>query len=118
MSRMPTLTKVEATEKIATAVEKAPTDELVEIYAELFPERPSTPAPLAGEIAGHIRHGLLAEEIVDLWNVVFPEDRNGWYDEEDNTIRVFRCDEHINREFRQFLIGTGCTAATIGQAGY
>ena len=31
---------------------------------------------------------------------------------------VFRCDGHINTEFRQFLIGIGCTPATIGQAGY
>jgi hypothetical protein len=31
---------------------------------------------------------------------------------------VLRCDEHINTEFREFLIGTGCTPATIGQAGY
>ncbi len=31
---------------------------------------------------------------------------------------VFRCDEHINAEFRQFLIGMGCSATTIGQAGY
>lgn len=31
---------------------------------------------------------------------------------------VTRCDEHINTEFRQFLIGTGCTLATVAQAGY
>jgi len=31
---------------------------------------------------------------------------------------VFRCDEHINVEFREFLIGIGCSATTIGQAGY
>ena len=35
--------------------------------------------------------GLEAEEIVDLWNVVFPEDRNVWYDEEAKTI-------HFNEE--------------------
>jgi len=31
---------------------------------------------------------------------------------------VERCDEHINSEFRQFLVNTGCTAATVAQAGY
>ncbi len=31
---------------------------------------------------------------------------------------VCRCDEHINLEFRQFLLGTGCPAATVGQVGY
>jgi hypothetical protein len=79
---MPALTKAEATEKIARAIEKATADELVEIYAELFPERTTPPAPVAGDIVEYIRHGLLAEEIVDLWNVVFPEDRDIWYDEE------------------------------------
>jgi hypothetical protein len=31
---------------------------------------------------------------------------------------VNRCDEHINAEFREFLVGVGCSAATITQAGY
>lgn len=31
---------------------------------------------------------------------------------------VNRCDEHINSEFREFLVGVGCSAATITQAGY
>jgi hypothetical protein len=31
---------------------------------------------------------------------------------------VHRSDEHINSEFREFLIGTGCSAVTITQAGY
>jgi len=31
---------------------------------------------------------------------------------------VVRCDEHINTEFRQFLIGIGCSATTIALAGY
>jgi hypothetical protein len=31
---------------------------------------------------------------------------------------VNRCDEHINAEFRQFLVDAGCLAATITQAGY
>jgi hypothetical protein len=31
---------------------------------------------------------------------------------------VFRCNEHIDAEFRQFLIGIGCSATTVSQAGY
>ena len=31
---------------------------------------------------------------------------------------VRRCDEHINSEFREFLAGAGCGAATIARAGY
>jgi hypothetical protein len=31
---------------------------------------------------------------------------------------VRRCDEHINMEFRQFLLGMGCPAAIVGQVGY
>jgi hypothetical protein len=31
---------------------------------------------------------------------------------------VHRCDEHINSEFREFLVGVGCNVATIAQAGY
>jgi hypothetical protein len=31
---------------------------------------------------------------------------------------VRRCDAHINAEFREFLLGTGCPAAIVGQVGY
>jgi len=31
---------------------------------------------------------------------------------------VNSCDEHINSEFREFLVGVGCSVATIAQAGY
>lgn len=31
---------------------------------------------------------------------------------------VYRCDEHIKNEFKEFLIAIGCSAATITQAGY
>jgi hypothetical protein len=37
---------------------------------------------------------------------------------EDVAFLVRRCDEHINGEFRQFLLGCGCPAAIIGQVGY
>ncbi len=88
---MPALSKAEASERLAVGVEKARLSDLPEIYAELFPERtPEVPAD-ASEIARQIRGGLEPEEIVDLWNVVFPEDRNVWYDEETRAI-------HFNEE--------------------
>ena len=37
---------------------------------------------------------------------------------QDAEFLVSRCDEHINSEFRQFLVDAGCIAATIAQAGY
>jgi hypothetical protein len=37
---------------------------------------------------------------------------------EDVEFLVSRCDEHINAEFRQFLLDANCPAAIIGQAGY
>jgi hypothetical protein len=88
---MPALSKAEAAERLATGVEKAKPSQLTEIYAELFPERTPAAAAVASEIARQIRGGLEAEEIVDLWNVVFPGDRNVWYDEESSAI-------HFNEE--------------------
>ena len=88
---MPALSKAEATERLAAGVERAKPSDLPEIYAELFPERPAGATPAASEIARHIRDGLEAEEMVDLWNVVFPKDRNVWYDEETRAI-------HFNEE--------------------
>jgi hypothetical protein len=37
---------------------------------------------------------------------------------EDIEFLVRRSDQHINLEFRQFLLGTGCPAAVVGQVGY
>jgi hypothetical protein len=37
---------------------------------------------------------------------------------EDIGFLVRRCDEHINLEFRQFLLGIGCPAAIARQVGY
>ncbi len=82
---MPVLSKTEALEKVAQGVEAARGSDLPEIYAEIFPENTGA-VPTATEIARSVREGLEAEEIVDLWNVVFPEDRQVWYDEEADSI--------------------------------
>jgi hypothetical protein len=88
---MPALSKDKAMEELAAGVEKATATALAEIYNELFPEKPVASKPSAADLAKHVRNGLEAEEIVDLWNVVFPADRNVWYDEEDGKI-------HFNEE--------------------
>jgi hypothetical protein len=88
---MPELSTQDAAEKLASVVEKAKQSILTEIYAEFFSEKPTSTPPTADEIACYIRIGLEAEEIVDLWNVVFPEDLNVRYDEETKTI-------HYNEE--------------------
>ncbi len=84
---MPEISEAEAAEKLAKCVEKVRPSHLPEIYSELFPERPSPTRVVASDLAKHIRSGLEPEEIVDLWNVVFPEDRHVWYDEEAKVIR-------------------------------
>ncbi len=37
---------------------------------------------------------------------------------QDAEFLVYRCDEHINMEFREFLLATGCPTAIVTQAGY
>ena len=84
---MPSLSKKDAEEKLAAGVERAQPFDLPEIYSELFPDEPIS-APLdACEIVKLIRNGLEPEEIVDLWNVVFPDDHHVWYDEEASEFR-------------------------------
>jgi hypothetical protein len=90
---MPAVSKCEAVDRLAKAVEQAGADDLVEIYSELFPDRQPPDlagpdnAPLARQIVAHLRGGIEAEEIVDLWNVIFPEDRHVWFDEEEKVLR-------------------------------
>lgn len=93
---MPALSRTEAAERLASGVERARPSDLPEIYAELFPERPPGSTPVASEIARLIRGGIEAEEMVDLWNVVFPEDRHVWYDEEEKAI-------HFNEEMAGYV---------------
>jgi len=87
---MPAIRKSEAMEKLARALEAASSEDLVDIYAELFPEKalPSASAvkALVGEMALYVRTTIEPEELVDLWNVVFPTDRNVYYDEVDGVV--------------------------------
>lgn len=88
---MPALPIKDASETLARAVETAAPSTLAEVRSELFPEQ-APPAPLtAVELARHIRSGLEPEELVDLWNVLFPEDNGVYYNEETDAL-------HFNEE--------------------
>ncbi|HEY7330665.1 MAG TPA: hypothetical protein VH592_23700 [Gemmataceae bacterium] len=88
---MPAITKDRAVHLLTKAIEKAHSDDLVEIYNELFPEQPTTesaaktaPGTLVQRILDHINRGLEIEEILDLWNVIFPEHHDVWFDEQES----------------------------------
>ncbi len=83
---MPEIPIREAAERLAKVVEKAEPSDLVDYYAELFPRKPqSNPVP-ESEFAKYILNGIEPEEIVSLWNLVFPRDLNVWYNEETDKI--------------------------------
>jgi hypothetical protein len=88
---VPVVSQAEAVDRLAKAVQKVRPDDLVEVYSELFPEKILPPEVSVADIVSHIRGGLEVEEVVDLWNVVFPDDRNLWYDEEADHV-------HFNEE--------------------
>jgi hypothetical protein len=88
---VPVVSQAEAVDRLAKAVQKVRPDDLVEVYSELFPEKILPPEVSVADIVSHIRGGLEVEEVVDLWNVVFPDDRNVWYDEEADQV-------HFNEE--------------------
>jgi len=92
---MPVVKRAEAIERLALFAEKAKPGQLREFYGELFPEKAITVTPNAIELAKRIRQGLLVEELIDLWNVAFPSDRNVWFDEETELV-------HINEELVGF----------------
>ncbi len=90
---MTTITKQQAIDRLAEAVKKAHRDDLVEIHNELFPEHPviedagkESDSALVAKIVAHIDGGLEVEEILDLWNVVFPFHRRVGFDEDENLI--------------------------------
>ena len=102
---MQTLTKKKAVEALTEEVRKAPPDDLVEIYNELFPREPTTekaaerdPRSLTTKILGHIENGLEVEEILDLWRVVFPGSREVWFDEEKNRLHYEQDEEAVQAE--------------------
>jgi hypothetical protein len=95
---MPEISIDQATEKLSEALSGMTADDVVAVYNELFPDRPAKEEDVNGdartllaEVVEHIRRGLEPEEVLDLWNVVFPKDRNVYYDEEARRV-------HFNEE--------------------
>jgi len=89
---MATIEKQQAVLQLARAVEAAGPDDLREVYYELFPEARAVDAEMSeraillSRIKARFAEGLLGEEVLDLWNMTFPESRGDWYDEQDDTI--------------------------------
>lgn len=90
---MPAISTREAVEKLTRAVEGMHPDDLLEFYNELFPASSKSEvspedggAGDRGKILQQIQRGLEVEEILDLWNVAFPQDRKVYYDEEADAI--------------------------------
>lgn len=95
---MAAITREEAIARLKHEVQTLQGDDLVEVYDELFPEKPAPqktvhadPAPFMSHVIDHLENGLEVEELVDLWNVVFPKDRNVYFDEETQQL-------HFNEE--------------------
>jgi hypothetical protein len=87
-SAMPAIKKDQALSKLTDAIHELKPDEIADVYNELFPENPSRPSDIKGDlprfekqIFEHIEKGLEVEEILDLWRVVFPKDRRVHFDE-------------------------------------
>src|SRR5438046_9294525 len=85
---MPILTKKKAVEVITAEVRRGSPADLVAIHNELFPRPRMTletaerdPAAVSAKIFKHIEAGLEIEEILDLWNVIFPGHHERWYNE-------------------------------------
>ena len=97
---MSTISVDDATKKLTQAVEGMHADDLVQVYNELFPDEPASEEeayedviPLVEQIVDHITRGLEPEEVVDLWNVVFPKDREVYFNEEDDLMHFAEGDE-------------------------
>jgi hypothetical protein len=101
---MATITKRQAVDRLTQAVKKANPDDLVEIYNELFPEKPITeheakedPSAVVKKIVAHIDRGLEVEEILDLRYVILPKHHRVWFDEEEGLIHYDEVIEQVGQ---------------------
>jgi hypothetical protein len=86
---MPDLSPREAVEKLIEAVGRMNPDDLLDFHNELFPRerRSELSPPDSGvgdrrKILEYLGRGLEIEEILDFWNVAFPETFNVQFDDE------------------------------------
>jgi hypothetical protein len=90
---MPTIAKREAIRELIQAVQGMSADDLLDFHNEIFPEKPESKLDaIAGvpairkKATDYLSQGLEVEEILDLWNVAFPEAWNVYFDDETDTI--------------------------------
>ena len=79
---MPDVKVVAAAERIAAAIEAAGPGVIGEIASDILDLPHGGVDRLAHALATAIRAGVEPELLVDLWNVVFPEDHDVWFNEE------------------------------------
>jgi hypothetical protein len=102
---MPAVTKDKALELLTNEVqEKLGTDELLEVYNEVFPDDPYTEEvhedamPLIERLVDHVNRGLETDEVIDLWGLIFPRHRNVWYDDEEERLHYNEEAEAVSSE--------------------
>jgi hypothetical protein len=103
---MPVVTKEQALELLTNEVrEKLPADEVLEVYNELFPDKPYTEeeaqedvTPLIEELVDHIHREQGIDEVMELWGLIIPKHRNIWYDEEEDRIHYNEESEAVSAE--------------------
>ena len=96
---MPVLTRNQVIELLTTAVEdELHADDLLQVHNELFPDDPSSQeevnedvAPVTKKIVNYINSDLAVEDLLDLWNLIYPRHRHVWYDDQAETF-------HYNEE--------------------
>jgi hypothetical protein len=91
---MPTLAKGEAVEKLIESARGMGLDDLLDFHNELFPEdqiadldQPNGCTTVRQKVLDYLGRGIEVEEILDLWNVAFPEAWNVSYDDETDTLQ-------------------------------
>lgn len=90
---MPTLARREAIEKLICSAREMSLDDLLDFHNEMFPEEPMADlkpqengATVRQKVLDYLGSGVEVEEVLDLWNVAFPEAWNVAYDDEADTI--------------------------------
>ncbi|MCI0739691.1 MAG: hypothetical protein L0Y72_11645 [Gemmataceae bacterium] len=87
---MPMITRDQVIEFLTKAVEEdLHADDLLQVHNELFPDNPVTEAevyddvtPATENILDYINGDLAVEDLLDLWNLIYPRHRHVWYDEQ------------------------------------
>ena len=83
---MASISVQDAASQLATLVLDVNDDLLAEVFTELSPGEPRSETPPAEDLAARVRDDLVPEEVVSVWNVLRPSDRNVWFNEADDQI--------------------------------